>query len=228
MAHPLDEFPVYLEIGQKRTFAGALDWPGWCRAGRDEAAALVALYDHAPRYAHALQSAGLDFVAPSSPASLVVVERLPGSSGTDFGAPGAMPSADERAFGEGELARSQALLRAIWQAFDHAAADAVGRELRVGPRGGGRDLNKIVDHVRGADEAYLARLAWKRPKGSDPAETHALVRQATLDALAAAAQGELPERGPRGGSVWRPRFFVRYVAWHTLDHAWEIEDRVIE
>ena len=36
-----------------------------------------------------------------------------------------------------------------------------------------------------------------------------------------------PKSGPRGGKIWSPRFFVRYVAWHTLDHAWEIEDRAI-
>jgi len=227
MAQSANEIPVYLEVGQKRVFAGALDWPGWCRAGRDEAAALAALFDHGPRYARAVASSGLGFVAPEALASLVVAERLPGSSGTDFGAPSAQPDADTRPFGEAELARSQAVLTAIWQTFDATAGAAVGRELRKGPRGGGRELDSIVEHVRGADEAYLARLAWKRPKADDPAAAHALVRRAMFDALAAAMRGELPERGPRGGSIWRPRFFVRYVAWHTLDHAWEIEDRVI-
>ena len=52
-------------------------------------------------------------------------------------------------------------------------------------------------------------------------------RQAVLDALAAAAHGEVPARGPRGGVIWTPRYFVRRVAWHVLDHAWEIEDRVV-
>ncbi|MBX7251781.1 MAG: hypothetical protein K1X50_07340, partial [Candidatus Promineofilum sp.] len=42
---------IYLEEGAKRMFAGALEWPGWCRAGRDEAAARRALLDYAPRYA---------------------------------------------------------------------------------------------------------------------------------------------------------------------------------
>ena len=27
---------VYLELGTKRVFACALEWPGWCRGGRDE------------------------------------------------------------------------------------------------------------------------------------------------------------------------------------------------
>ena len=53
------------------------------------------------------------------------------------------------------------------------------------------------------------------------------LRQLALDGLAAGMRGELPASGPRGGKIWSPRFFARYVAWHTLDHAWEIEDRAI-
>jgi hypothetical protein len=37
---------------------------------------------------------------------------------------------------------------------------------------------------------------------------------------------EIPDRGPRGGRVWAPRHFVCRVAWHVLDHAWKIEDRL--
>ena len=40
MAQASNSIDVYLEIGKKRTFAGAIDWPGWCRSGRDEGAAL--------------------------------------------------------------------------------------------------------------------------------------------------------------------------------------------
>jgi hypothetical protein len=48
-----------------------------------------------------------------------------------------------------------------------------------------------------------------------------------LTSLEAAARGELPRVGPRGGLRWTPRFYVRYSAWHILDHAWEIEDRLL-
>ena len=48
---------VYLEIGTKRVFAGATEWPGWTRSGRNEEAALRALIDHGPRYATALGAA---------------------------------------------------------------------------------------------------------------------------------------------------------------------------
>ncbi len=43
--------PVYLEVGRRRTFAAALNWPGWCRSGKGEEAALEALAAYAPRYA---------------------------------------------------------------------------------------------------------------------------------------------------------------------------------
>lgn len=98
-----EQYTVYLEIGQKRTFAAAIDWPGWARSGRDEEAALRALMDYASRYAHVL-------------------------------------------------------------------------------------------------------------------------RRKMLDALST-AQGVAPPSGPRGGKRWPWRYFVRRVAWHALDHAWEIEDR---
>ena len=68
---------VYLEEGKKRTFAGALDWPGWCRQGSNEAAALAALFDYGPRYASILAGTRLGFVAPKALSQLVVVERLP-------------------------------------------------------------------------------------------------------------------------------------------------------
>jgi len=40
-------------------------------------------------------------------------------------------------------------------------------------------------------------------------------------------RGEIPHQGPRGGALWTPRYFVRRVAWHTVDHLWEIEDRIV-
>jgi hypothetical protein len=86
-----------------------------------------------------------------------------------------------------------------------------------------------VDHVLDADRAYLGRLSWKhkREREKSPAEELERTRQAILDALEVAVRGDLPERGPRGGIIWPARFFVRRVAWHVLDHAWEIEDRLV-
>jgi hypothetical protein len=121
------------------------------------------------------------------------------------------------------------VLKASWQALYAAVSAATGKELRKGPRGGGRDAEHIVQHVVGAEKSYVGRLAWKIDKYDEqnPDEAATLVHQATLDALAAAARGGLPERGPRGGVLWVPRYFVRRVAWHVLDHVWEIEDRAV-
>ena len=225
----LNTIKVYLEIGKKRTFAGAIDWPGWCRSGRDEASALQALLDYGPRYARVLRSVPLGFRAPAAVSEFAVVERLEGDVTTDFGSPGIPPSSDTKPVDHVEFQRFETLLTACWQAFDGAVRQASGKELRKGPRGGGREVEAIVEHVLDADAGYLTRLAWKHKQGEeeDPGKELARTRQAIVNALAAAMRGEMPERGPRGGILWTPRYFVRRVAWHVLDHAWEIEDRII-
>ncbi|MGE5264577.1 MAG: hypothetical protein ACM3S0_14450 [Acidobacteriota bacterium] len=223
---PLD---VYLEIGQKRIFAGAIEWPGWSRSGRDEGSALQALFDYVPRYAEVLRSARLGFKVPAARSEFKVVERLKGDMTTDFGTPGTAPSADKRRVDDAELYRLQAVLRACWRTFDAAVSAAAGKELRKGPRGGGRDAEGIIRHVLNGQGAYLSRVGWKLEAREDeePGEAMRLTRQAVLKALAASAHGELPSQGPRGGVMWKPRYFARRSAWHVLDHAWEIEDRIV-
>jgi hypothetical protein len=221
---------VYLEIGKKRTFASAIEWPGWCRSGRDEEAALQALCDYGPRYARVLRSAQLEFQAPAYASAFVVVERIEGDATTDFGAPGKAPSSDMGPLADDELSQFRALLEACWRAFDTAVSAATGKELRKGPRGGGRDLDGVVQHVLNGDASYLARLGWKLKEGKedDLSEELGKTRREILNALASAARGEAPARGPRGGIRWTARYFVRRVAWHVLDHAWEIEDRIAD
>jgi hypothetical protein len=227
MASAMSPVQLYLEIGRKRTFAGALEWPGWSRSGRDETAALQALFDYGERYGRILHNAHIAFHAPIDPSAFLVIERHEGNATTDFGAPDIPLTSDRQPLDHADSERFHALLRAYWQAFDTAVQQATGKELRKGPRGGGRDLDKIVEHVLAADASYLRRLG--RPFQENPAEdineTIGRLRQAILDGLAAAARGELPERGPRGGVIWPPRYFVRRSAWHLLDHLWEIEDR---
>jgi hypothetical protein len=224
----MDKIEVFVEAGKTRTFAGAVEWPGWCRSGRDEAAALQALLDYGPRYAKAVRSTRLGFEPPAEVAAFAVAERLPGTTTTDFGAPEATLASDARPVPLAELRRLIALLRASWKTLDAAAEAALGSELRKGPRGGGRELQQIVEHVRMAEEAYLGRLGGKPAApapGLDPALALRESRKAVLRALEHSANGELPARGPRGGLRWTARYFARRAAWHVLDHAWEIEDR---
>ena len=211
---------VALEVGRKRTFATALEWPGWCRPGRDEDAALEALAVYRPRYAAILRAAHRRVPGAGD---LEVLERLPGSATTDFGAPGAPPAADAAPVTSRDLARLTAILEACWDAFDAAATTAHGRTLRTGPRGGGRTLDGIVEHVSVASAPTSAR--WVDRRGTP--STHGEVRRAFIAALGQRARGELPDVGPRGGARWSPRFATRYTAWHTTDHLWEIEDRAV-
>jgi hypothetical protein len=220
---------VYLERGAKRTFAGALDWPGWCRQGPNETDALTALLAYGPRYASILTGTRLGFVAPKNLAQLTVVERLPGTPTTDFGAPAVAPTIDhERSCDSATLRRFEKILGAGWRALDEAVEAARGKTLATGPRGGGRPLDAIVSHVTDADAGYLAAVGWKAPKAAEPRERLAATRAAILAALEASAAGEIPAKGPRGGTRWTARYFVRRVAWHVMAHVWEIERRSAE
>ncbi len=229
MLQSKNEIDVYVESGSKRTFAGSMEWTGWCRSGRDERTALQTLLDYGLRYECVLRAAGIEFHAPGDLSAFAVIERLEGTSTTDFGAPDVAPPGDDRPLGEAELHRLQSLLEACWQAFDTIAREAAGKELRKGPRGGGRELGAIIQHVQEAEVGYLGRLGGKLPKleREAPGQKWERLRQEILSSLASAAKGELPAQGPRGGVRWSPRYFVRRTAWHVLDHAWEIEDRVL-
>ncbi|MBN1964460.1 MAG: hypothetical protein JW910_07425 [Anaerolineae bacterium] len=220
---------VYLEIGEKKVLAGAVEWPGWQRGGRDEALALQALFDYAPRYEAVMRLAGLVFQPPQDLTAVRVVERLDGNSSTDFGVPGRAPAADDRPLDDAGLAGLRRFLEACWAAFDRAASAAVGKELRKGPRGGGRDLDKIIWHVVGAEAGYLGKLGVKIKvdESGDQRTEQARVREAILSALDLDVLAQLPPTGPRGGARWSARYFVRRTAWHDLDHAWEIEDRIL-
>ena len=153
--------PVYLEVGSKRTFAGALDWPGWSRSGKDEALALEALLNYGLRYAAVVRPARLGFQAPADVSEFEVAQRLDGDTTTNMGTPGRIPPADTRPMDDAELRRLQTILKACWRVFDEAVEASKGKTLRVGPRGGGRNRQKIVEHVVGAEHAYLSRLGVK-------------------------------------------------------------------
>jgi hypothetical protein len=133
MAQDTNRIEVYLEVGKTRTFAVALDWPGWCRSGRDEVSALQTLCEYGPRYTRALQTMQLSFHAPSEAADLVVVEWLTGNTTTNFGAPNLALSRDTKPIDPTELQHFQMVLKACWKTFDMAAQVATGRVLRKGP-----------------------------------------------------------------------------------------------
>jgi hypothetical protein len=226
----MNTIEVCIETGKKKTFASAAAWPGWSRPGRDEVQAMQTLFDYRARYARVITGSGLGFQAPEDFSQLVTIERQPGNTTTDFGAPAVIPGIDHQTFDQDTFNFSKKLLEACWQAFEQAVASAAGRELRRGPRGGGRDIPKIIKHVLEADQGYLRRIAWKLEIDKDlpAADQLTATRQEIMQALDSATREPLPEKGPRGGIIWPARYFVRRTAWHVLDHAWEIEDRILK
>ena len=223
---------VYVEVGARRVFAGALEWPGWTRSGKTEDQALEALAAAAPRYAPVAALAGLALPrghgAGSTGVEFEVVERLSGNATTDFGAPSAIPEADRRPLTSNQARRVADLVGACWTYLDRVVA-AAPAELRKGPRGGGRDRDKVVAHVIAAEAAYAGKLGIRRRDlPPDEAGPGSAVRAALLGVLGAASTGEplseTPLKAP--DKNWPPRYAARRIAWHALDHAWEIEDRL--
>lgn len=207
---------VYIETGDKVVFASAVDWPGWARKAKSEEEAIESLLAYAPRYASAIASARLGFKPPKS---VRVIDRVKGGSGTDFGVLSISPKADDRPVSAKELQRQIKILRASWSTFDAMAKKHAKKKLQTGPRGGGRDLKKMIGHVFEADVSYLSCIGAKY-KGSDMDE----LRKEFVRRLKAHAAGE-PIENKRRTPPWSVRYCVRRSAWHALDHAWEIEDR---
>ena len=195
---------VYVEAGAKKAFASAAGWPGWCRAGKDEVSALAALAAYAPRYAKVARLAGVDL--PKSAADFEVVERLRGNATTDFGAPGIPAKQESKPLTAAESNRMIALLDAAWKYLDQVRATAP-ESLRKGPRGGGRDREKMYAHVVESELGYSRHIGL-RLKGLD--------RDAIREAL----------RRPDPDNKWPAAYMARRMAWHVLDHAWEMEDRI--
>jgi hypothetical protein len=204
---------ILVETTPKKVFVSALDWPGLARGARDEAAAVESLLAHVERYVPVARAAG--HLLSGIDLDPVVAERIEGDAGTAFGMPSVVAEADREPVDPTEAARLAALVEAAFDAFDRIAAGAPA-ELRKGPRGGGRDTAKLVGHVWGANDAYASVMGIPKDRRTSPD----LLRAAMLEVL------RLPSDGsPIAAKKWPPRYAARRIAWHALDHAWEIEDR---
>jgi hypothetical protein len=194
---------VYLENGKTWTFACALDFPGWARRGKGEEAALEALLDYVPRYRKVAGSRW-------KPGEIEVTGRVKGDATTDFGAPHIVGKWDAEPLSAADRRAQLKLLQRSWDYFDGVVA-AAPSSLRKGPRGGGRDRDKVVDHVREAERAYAPAYGIRVPPRT-PMPEH---RDIILTGL----------RVDAADTKWPFPYVVRRMAWHVLDHAWEIEDR---
>jgi hypothetical protein len=206
----------------KRSVAFALDWPGWSRGAKTAEAALETLEAYRNRYRPIAELAGMaaEFDAAGP---LKVVEDRVGTGSTDFWAISFSPSSTETdPIDEAELERKIKLLRAAWAYFDHVAA-RVSPEMQKGPRGGGRERDEIIGHViRVESMDFAAGVGIAVPDGN------ALIpdgipgyREAYIAAMHDYNAGKVAKR-------MRTRtlpFLIRHSAFHTLDHAWEMEDK---
>jgi hypothetical protein len=170
---------------------------------------LDTLLEYADRYATVLRAADALRTKRFPAGQLEIVGTVPGNATTDFGAPGVPGPWDDDPVSAKDMRRLTGLLGACWDAFDRSV-DASRPELTKGPRGGGRDRDQIVDHVREAERAYGRKLGLKLPPRTPWPEQ----RAAITAALEAGADGP-----------WPVRYGINRVAWHVLDHAWEIEDK---
>jgi hypothetical protein len=205
---------VFLEIGTKLVFASAADWPGWSRSGKTDEAALEKLAAYAPRYALVAKLAHIEM--PEDATKFDVVERMKGGGGTDFGVPSLPAKAEEKNLSAAEAERIGSLLAACWRYLDKVRAKAPA-ELRKGPRGGGRDRDKMFVHVVESEHGYSRPMGLRiKPADPDDAASIRALRKQILATLG----------DPIPDAKWPAAYAARRIAWHALDHAWEMEDRL--
>jgi hypothetical protein len=206
----------------KRSVAFSIDWPGWSRGAKTADLALETLESYRARYRWVADLAGVsgEFDAAGP---LEIVEDRVGTGSTDFWGISFSPSAAEQGpMDEAEFERAITLLQASWAFFDGLAA-RVSAEMRKGPRGGGRDRDRIISHtIRTESEDFAARVGLRIPEGAaltpDGLRQH---RESYVRAMRAYNAGEVKKQM----RSWTLPFLIRHSAFHTLDHAWEMEDK---
>ncbi|HZC07658.1 MAG TPA: hypothetical protein VE338_18625 [Ktedonobacterales bacterium] len=219
-----NELRVTLEIGPKgkKVAAVAPDWPGLERGGKTGEAAIERLQSYLPRYAQVAKLAGMEaeFAAITT---VDAVERYPGTGSTDFwGISFAFSGIDRQDLSREDLERELTLMQACWAFFDGVRL-RVSAEMRKGPRGGGRDRDHIVGHAIRTEQDWAGKVGALTPQTRQDAllideglQTH---RDAYRNAIRAYhSEGKMAR-------TWPLRYLIRHTAYHTLDHAWEMEDK---
>ena len=206
---------------EKKSVAFSIDWPGWSRGAKTPELALETLESYRERYRPVASLAGMaaEFNAAGP---LEIVEDRIGPGSTDFwGISYAASSTEHDPMGDAALERGITLLRACWEYFDGVAA-RVSPELRKGPRGGGRDRDRIVRHtIRTESEDFAKQVGLRIPEeGALTPDGLREYREAYVGAMRSYNVGELKRM-----RSWTLPFLIRHSAFHTLDHAWEMEDK---
>ncbi len=216
-----NQIRVMLEIGPKgkKVAAVAPDWPGLERGAKTGEAAIERLQSYLPRYAQVAKLAGMD-VEFAAITTVDIVELYPGTGSTDFwGISFAFSSIDRQDISSEELERELTLMQACWAFFD-AVCLRVSAEMQKGPRGGGRDRDHIVRHTIRVEQEWAEKVGVPTPEGAmlidEGLQAH---RDAYCNAIRAFhSEGKMAR-------TWPLRYLIRHTAYHTLDHAWEMEDK---
>lgn len=219
-----NDIRVTLEIGPrgKKVVAVAIDWPGLARGAATEEAAIKRLLSYVPRYTPVAKLAAMEaeFATGTDSGAVDVVERYPGTGSTDFwGISFAFSSIDQQAMSGEELERELTLMRACWAFFDDVRS-RVSVEMQKGPRGGGRDRDRIVRHTLYSELDFTKKVGVLTPfEEMLTVEGLKAHRDAYCNAIQAVhAEGKMARK-------WPLRYLIRHTAFHTLDHAWEMEDK---
>jgi hypothetical protein len=216
-----NQIRVTLEIGPKgkKVVAVAPDFPGFSRGAKTAEAAIERLLSYVPRYAVMAKRAGLE-AELADISGVDIVEEYPGTGSTDFwGISFAFSSIDRQEMSSATLERDLTLMQACWAFFDDVRS-RVSPEMQKGPRGGGRDRDHIVRHTVGTE------LDWAKGIGVHTSEEAMLTtegvkahREAYCNAIRTLhAEGKMAHK-------WPLHYLIRHTAFHTLDHAWEMEDK---
>jgi hypothetical protein len=205
----------------KRAVAFAVDWPGWSRGARTPEQALETLEAYRDRYRPVAVVAGMDDEFDAA-GRLEVVEDRVGTGSTDFWGISFAPSSLEHdPMDAREMERKLRLVRAAWGYFDQVGA-RVSPVMRKGPRGGGRDRDRIIRHtVRTESEDFAKKVGLRVPEEGALGDALPGYRDAYVEAIRGFQRGEIPGRM----LTWSLPFLIRHTAFHTLDHTWEMEDK---
>jgi hypothetical protein len=212
---------VMLEIGPKgkKVVAVAPEWPGLARGAKNGEAASQRLLTYVPRYAIVAKRAGMDG-ALAEVSTVDIVEEYQGTGSTDFwGISFAFSSIDRDTMSNETLERHLTLMQACWAFFDDVRS-RVSAEMQKGPRGGGRDRDHIVRHTMSVELDWAKGIGVHTPyEAMLTAEGAKAHRDAYCNAIRALhSEGKMAR-------TWPLRYLIRHTAFHTLDHAWEMEDK---
>jgi len=215
---------VTLEIGPKgkKVVAVAPDWPGLERGAKTGEDAIERLRSYIPRYSQVAKLAEMDAEFDTIK-DVDVAEQYAGTGSTDFwGISFAFSSIDKQGMLGDELERELTLMRACWSFFDDVRS-RVSAEMKRGPRGGGRDRDHIIRHTVAAEQDWARMIGVLTPDDAmltgDGLKSH---RDAYCQAIR-----DYHSQGKLAGKMakWPLRYLIRHTAFHTLDHAWEMEDK---